>query len=129
MKRDKNYRHTSQTRVYPFSALVIKSLYYVNGSMRGSRRNKIHPRGNPAIVRSIPEVFPQHSYPHPRESRGFRGIPAVPISSTPVMYNDSKWPVIVTNACAFWCIISIITTYKQLLLNQLIICIFTTLYN
>ena len=54
-------------------ALVIKSLYYVNGSMRGSRRNKIRPRGNPAIVRSIPAVlFPQHSYPHPR-------IPAVPI--------------------------------------------------
>jgi len=40
--------------------------------MRGSRRNKIRPRGNPAIVRSIPAVFPQHSYPHPR-------IPAVPI--------------------------------------------------
>ena len=47
------------------SALVIKSLYYVNGSKRGSRRNKIHPRGNPAVVRSIPAVFPQHSYPHP----------------------------------------------------------------
>ena len=47
--------------------------------MRGSRRNKIHPRGNPAIVRSIPAVFPQHSYPHPRETRGIRGFPAVPI--------------------------------------------------
>ena len=47
--------------------------------MRGSRRNKIHPRGNPAIVRSIPAVFPQHSYLHPRETRGFRGIPAIPI--------------------------------------------------
>ena len=47
---------------------------------RGSRLNKIHPNGgNPAIVRSIPAVFPQHSYPHPRETRGFRGIPAVPI--------------------------------------------------
>ena len=46
---------------------------------RGSRLNKIHPRGNPTIVRSIPAVFPQHSYPHPRETRGFRGIPAVPI--------------------------------------------------
>ena len=46
---------------------------------QGSRLNKIHPRGNPAIVRSIPAVFPQHSYPHPRETRGFRGIPAVPI--------------------------------------------------
>jgi len=46
---------------------------------RGSRLNKIHPRGNPAIARSIPAVFPQHSYPHPRETRGFRGIPAVPI--------------------------------------------------
>ena len=61
------------------SALVITSLYYVNGSMRGSRRNKTHPRGNPAIVRSIPAVFPQHSYPYPRETRVFRGIPAVPI--------------------------------------------------
>ena len=59
------------------SALVIKSLNYVNGSMRGSRRNKIHPRGNLAIVRSIPAIFPQHLYPHPRETRGFRGIPAV----------------------------------------------------
>ena len=47
--------------------------------MRGSRRNKIHPRGNPAIVRSIPAEFPQHSYPHPRKTRGFRGISAVPI--------------------------------------------------
>jgi len=47
--------------------------------MRGSRRNKIHPRGNSAIVRSIPAVFPQHSYPHPRETRGFREITAVPI--------------------------------------------------
>ena len=47
--------------------------------MRGSRRNKIHPRGNPAIVRSIPAVFPQQSYPHPRETRGFREIPAIPI--------------------------------------------------
>ena len=46
---------------------------------RGSRLNKIRPRGNPAIVRSIPAVFPQHSYSHPRETRGFRGIPAVPI--------------------------------------------------
>ena len=46
---------------------------------RGSRLNKIHPRGNPAIVRSIPAVFPQYSYPLPRETRGFRGIPAVPI--------------------------------------------------
>ena len=40
---------------------------------------KIHPRGNPAIVRSIPAVLPQHSYPHPRETRRFCGIPAVPI--------------------------------------------------
>ena len=47
--------------------------------MRSSRRNKIDPSGNPAIVRSIPAVFPQHRYPHPREIRGFRGIPAVPI--------------------------------------------------
>ena len=47
--------------------------------MRGSRRNKIHPRGNPEIVRSIPAVFPQHSHPHPRETRGFRVIPGVPI--------------------------------------------------
>ena len=47
--------------------------------MRGSRRNKFHHRGNPAIVTSIPAVFPQHSYPHPWESRGFRGIPVVPI--------------------------------------------------
>ena len=47
--------------------------------MRGSRRDKIHPRGNPAIVTSIPAIFPQHSYPHPRETRGLRGIPAVPI--------------------------------------------------
>jgi len=47
--------------------------------MRGSRRNKIHPRGNPAIVISIPAVFPQHLYPHPRETRGFRRITAVPI--------------------------------------------------
>ena len=54
--------------------------------MRGSRRDKIHPRGNPAIVTSIPAVFPQHSYPHPRKTRGFRGIPAIPIpvdTSTP----------------------------------------------
>ena len=51
------------------SALVIRSLYYVNGSMRGSRSNKIHPRGNSATVRSIPAVFPQHSYPNPRDSR------------------------------------------------------------
>ena len=35
---------------------------------RGSRRNKIHPRGNPAVVRSIPAVFPQHSYTHPPSS-------------------------------------------------------------
>ena len=41
-----------------------------------SRRNKIHPRGNPAIVRSIPAVFPQHSYPHPRETRGFPPSPS-----------------------------------------------------
>jgi len=47
--------------------------------LRGSRLNKIHPRGNPAIIRSIPAVFPQYSYPHPRKTRGFRGIPAVPI--------------------------------------------------
>ena len=52
---------------------------------RGSRLNKIHPRGNPAIVRSIPTVFPQHSYPHPLETRGFRGIPAVPIRCTPLV--------------------------------------------
>jgi len=61
------------------SALVIKSLYYVNGSMWGSRRNKIYPCGNPVIIRSIPMLFPQHSYPHPRETHGFCGIPAVPI--------------------------------------------------
>ena len=48
--------------------------------MRGSRSNKIHPRGNPATVRFIPAVFQQQSlYLHPRETRGFRGIPAVPI--------------------------------------------------
>ena len=34
--------------------------------MRGSRSNKTHPSGNPAIVRSIPAVFPQQSYPHTR---------------------------------------------------------------
>ena len=34
---------------------------------------------NTAIVRSIPTVFPQHSYPHLRETRRFCGIPAVPI--------------------------------------------------
>ena len=36
--------------------------------MRGSRHNKIHPCGNPAIVRSMPAVFPQQSYPHPWET-------------------------------------------------------------
>ena len=48
-------------------------------------------RGVPAVIKSIPAgvphycqihpraVFPQHSYPHPRETRGFRVIPAVPI--------------------------------------------------
>jgi len=45
----------------------------------GFRRNNIHPRGNPAFVRSIPAVFLQHSYPYPRETCGFRGIPAAPI--------------------------------------------------
>ena len=47
--------------------------------LQGSCHNKIHPRGNPAVVRSIPMVFPQHSYPHPRETRRFRRIPAVPV--------------------------------------------------
>jgi len=41
--------------------------------MRGSRRNKIHPRGNPATVRSI---YSRNIHTH---TRGFRGIPAVPI--------------------------------------------------
>jgi len=50
--------------------------------MQGSRRNKIHPT---AIVRSVPAVFPQHSYPHPRETRG---IPAVPI---PVHTSTTPW--------------------------------------
>ena len=45
----------------------------------GSPPKKIHPRGNPAIARSIPAAFPQHSDPYPRQTRGFRGIPAVPI--------------------------------------------------
>jgi len=56
------------------SALVIKSLhvYYVNGSMRGSRRNKIHPRGKPAIVRSIPATFIPTPAENPRIPRDFR---------------------------------------------------------
>jgi len=78
------------------SALLTKSLYYINGSMRGSRRNKIHPCGNPTIVRSIPAVFLQHSYPHPRETCRFRGIPAVPIlvhtsSLTALFLGLSRW--------------------------------------
>jgi len=59
--------------------------------MWGSRRNKIYPRGNPAIVRSIPAVLPQHSYPHPQETRRFRGIPAVPISVHTSLQCISTW--------------------------------------
>jgi len=40
---------------------------------------KNHSRGNPTIARSIPAVFPQQSNPYPRETRGFRGIPVIPI--------------------------------------------------
>ena len=70
--------------------------------MRGSRRNKIHPRGNAAIVRSIPPVFPQYSYPHPRETRGFRGIPAVPI---PVHTSSQNWTT-ATSLSLIFCDIS-----------------------
>jgi len=52
---------------------------FVDHSRGVPAENKIHPRGNLAIARSIPAVFPQHSNPYPRETRGFRGIPAVPI--------------------------------------------------
>ena len=45
------------------SALVIKSLYYVSGPIRSSRPDKIHPRGNLAIVRSIPAGFPPSASP------------------------------------------------------------------
>jgi len=53
--------------------------------VRGSRRNKIHTRGNPAIVRSIPAVFPQHSYLHP----GLHGIPTVPIPVHTSSWDDT----------------------------------------
>jgi len=46
---------------------------------RGPRRKKSIPAGISAVARSIPAVFPQHSDPYPRETRGFREIPAVPI--------------------------------------------------
>jgi len=43
------------------SALVIKSLYYVNGLM--------HPHRLPAIIESIPMGIPQFSDPSPQYSR------------------------------------------------------------
>jgi len=54
------------------------------------RIRRIYPRGNPAIVRSIPAVFPQHSYPYPRETCGFRRIPAVPSPYTPLASMKAK---------------------------------------
>jgi len=54
-------------------ALVIKSLYYINGSMRGSRRNKIipvHARGIPTTFIPTPAGNPwiprDSRRPHPR---------------------------------------------------------------
>jgi len=81
---------------------------------RGSRLNKIHPRVNPAIVRSIPAVFPQHSYPHPRETHGFCGIPAVPI---PVHTSNTNVTSVVnfTYKC---CIYMCVSVNCQKLFNQ-----------
>jgi len=52
----------------------------INPSPRESRNCQIHPRA----------VFPQHSYPHPRETRGFRRIPAVPIPVHTSTVRDSR---------------------------------------
>ena len=65
----------------------MKSLYYVNGSMRGSRRNKIHPRGNPAIVRSIPQ-YSHNIHTHTR--RKPVGFPPSPSPCTPLAKKITK---------------------------------------
>ena len=42
--------------------------------------NQFHSRGNPSTDNSVPAVLPQGSQAKPRDSRGYRGITAVPIT-------------------------------------------------
>ena len=56
---------------------------YVNKAIghRGiTAHTRLHSRGNTATCGTIPAALPQHSSPLPRETRGYRGNPAIPIT-------------------------------------------------
>ena len=67
--------------------------------LRSFRRNNIHSRRNSAFVRSIPAVFPQHSYPYPRIPRDSR-CPHPMHTSSPNATNPICWTY---KNCSYTC--------------------------